>query len=512
MSELYVIPSTQETTFKKLRVAAYVRVSTDDYDQENSFLNQYDYYSGYIKANPEWEFVDMYADEGITGTELKHRDEFNRMFEDCKDGKIDLIIVKSISRFARNTYDCLKYTRAIKQYGADVKFEKEGIDTREMTNETELAVLSSMAQEESISLSNNVKIGVRHRMMDGTFCYSRVPYGYRKIGRQLVIEESEAKIVRLIYNAYISGKVGTEIANELNKAGVPKPGKLSSWTSGSVKNILKNSTYTGDVILQKTYAEGFPAKRKNNHGELTQYLVKDYCPAIISKETFECSQKKRKLKHPGTKKCTEKEKNELNGIIQCQRCSTKLERRYNDKWLCPTHSKTNIDNRIEPIPEKKIKSGFVECYDKLYCNIENVLIPMINHIQEFKNFQNRTDEKIEEIKNRIAQITEQILIIGKLKAEGCMVSAIYMQKNRELNAELTRLKKDKKNLLGNNECEALLKQTTKIIRVLEATGAIAEFDENIFKAIVNRIWIADNTSCIYELVNGVNIKIDISEV
>ena len=220
MSELYVIPSTQETAFKKLRVAAYVRVSTDDYDQENSFLNQYDYYSRYIKANPEWEYVDMYADEGITGTELKHRDEFNRMVEDCKDRKIDLIITKSISRFARNTYDCLKYVRVLKQYGTDVKFEKEGIDTREMTNETELAVLSSMAQEESISVSRNVRLGIKHKMMDGTYHYGRVPYGYRKSGTFMVIEEKEARIVRLIYNSYLSGKSDKEIADELKEAGV----------------------------------------------------------------------------------------------------------------------------------------------------------------------------------------------------------------------------------------------------------------------------------------------------
>ena len=159
MAELIIInpTKTMDTITDKIRVAAYVRVSSDSDDQENSFINQYDYYNKKINGNPDWKFVDIYADNGITGTEMSRRDEFNRMFNDCRDGKIDLVIVKSISRFARNTYDCLDTLRKLKVLGVDVLFEKENINTKTMKSETELAALSTMAQDESISLSKNVK-------------------------------------------------------------------------------------------------------------------------------------------------------------------------------------------------------------------------------------------------------------------------------------------------------------------------------------------------------------------
>ena len=164
MAELHVIAPTTIPDTQKLRVGAYVRVSTDSEDQENSFLTQYDFYSQFIQSKSEWEFVDMYADEGITGTEMKKRDDFNRMVEDCQEGRLDLILTKSISRFARNTYDCISTVRELKKYGTNVFFEKEGIDTRKMSSEVELTMLSSFAQEESISISKNVTVGITHRI------------------------------------------------------------------------------------------------------------------------------------------------------------------------------------------------------------------------------------------------------------------------------------------------------------------------------------------------------------
>ena len=180
MAEVIVINPTKtlKTENATIRVAAYVRVSSDSDDQENSFINQYDYYNAKIKGNPDWTFVDIYADNGISGTDMNHRDEFNRMFNDCRDGKIDLVLVKSISRFARNTYDCLDTLRKLKVLGVDVIFEKENINTKTMKSEVELAALSSMAQDESVSLSKNVRMGIRHRMRNGTFKQGCIPYGY----------------------------------------------------------------------------------------------------------------------------------------------------------------------------------------------------------------------------------------------------------------------------------------------------------------------------------------------
>lgn len=514
MTELHVINPTIVPEAVKLRVGAYVRVSTDDEDQENSFINQFDYYSRVIKANPEWEFVDMYADEGITGTEMKKRDDFNRMVGDCQDGRLDLVLTKSISRFARNTYECVKTVRELKQFGVDLYFEKEEIDTRKMKTETELTMLSSMAQEESISISKNVKLGIVHKMMDGTYHFGHMPYGYRKENTKMVIVEEEAKVVRLIFNECIKGKTIAQIARELKEAKVPKADGTCEWTTCGVRYMVRNVTYMGDVLLQKSYSTGFPFKRKNNNGELDQYYVKDYCPAIVSREIF--AEANRLLDIRGRKaqsgKNEERKESFLSRIVFCNECKQKLTRiGYNESWSCREHSRRNQENRIAPLTDKKIKEGFVVCYNRLSANIENVLLPIINHAQEYKSLQNRSNARIEEINNRIAQITEQILIIERLKATECMESAIYMQKNRELTSEIADLKKQKKYLSGNNECDNLIKITTRLIRILETSGPLSTFDEDIFKAMVTKIWNAEN-EIIYEFINGMKLKVNKEEV
>ena len=220
MAELHVIAPTTIPETQKLRVGAYVRVSTDSEDQENSFLTQYDFYSQFIQSKSEWEFVDMYADEAVTGTKVDKRDEFNRMMDDCRDGKIDLILVKSASRFARNTYDGLNAVRELKSMGIDVVFEENGIDTRKMIGESELITAYSIAQEESVSTSNNVKMGVRFRMRNGTFKQGQAPYGFKVKDGVFTIIEEEAEIVRLIFIAYKEGKSMRNIANELTEMGI----------------------------------------------------------------------------------------------------------------------------------------------------------------------------------------------------------------------------------------------------------------------------------------------------
>ena len=231
MAELIIInpTKTMETMTDKIRVAAYVRVSSDSDDQENSFINQYDYYNKKINGNPDWKFVDIYADNGITGTEMSRRDEFNRMFNDCRDGKIDLVIVKSISRFARNTYDCLDTLRKLKVLGVDVLFEKENINTKTMKSETELAALSTMAQDESVSLSKNVRMGVQYRMKNGTFKQGCIPYGYYVVNDVWFINEEQANVVRAIFKSYIEGNSLDKIATELTKAGIPKGDGSTKW-------------------------------------------------------------------------------------------------------------------------------------------------------------------------------------------------------------------------------------------------------------------------------------------
>ena len=222
MPEVIIIQPTKAQLPKKLRMAAYARVSTDSLDQKNSFLTQMDYYTKQINSDPDKTFVDMYADEGITGTKMDKRDEFNRMLEDCRLGKIDCIITKSVSRFARNTADCINIVRELKSIGVNVIFEENGIDTRLLAGETELIALSSLAQEESMSISKNVTMGNRIRMANGTYKQGTAPYGFTIVNGKFIINEKQAEIVRLIFMAYQEGKSLLRIATELTEMGIPK--------------------------------------------------------------------------------------------------------------------------------------------------------------------------------------------------------------------------------------------------------------------------------------------------
>lgn len=207
MAEIIVIPpsKTVDRTIKKLRTAAYARVSSDSEDQLNSFLTQMDYYKQYISGNPEMEFIDLYADEAVTGTRKDKREGFLRMIADCKEGKIDLILTKSVSRFARNTYDCISTVRELKSIGVNVVFEENEIDTRKITTESELIAVASIAQEESVSISNNLKIAKRIRMKNGTFKQGSAPYGYSVHDGMFTIIPEQAEIVQLIFGAYKEG-------------------------------------------------------------------------------------------------------------------------------------------------------------------------------------------------------------------------------------------------------------------------------------------------------------------
>lgn len=274
----------------KLRVAAYARVSTDSDEQFTSYEAQIDYYTQYIQRNPEWTFVKVYTDEGISGTNTKHRAGFNEMIEDALAGKIDLIVTKSVSRFARNTVDSLVTIRKLKEKGVQVYFEKENIYTFDGKGELLLTIMSSLAQEESRSISENVTWGQRKRFADGKV---NLPYknflGYRKgaDGFPEVIPE-EAVIVRRIYSRFMAGQTTAMIAKDLTADGILTPARKQRWQSSTVESILKNEKYKGAALLQKCFTVDFlTKKRKVNEGEVPQYYVEHSHEPIISPEEFD---------------------------------------------------------------------------------------------------------------------------------------------------------------------------------------------------------------------------------
>ena len=285
--KITVIEKTVQTP-KKIRVGAYCRVSSSSSDQLHSFSAQVQYYTRMIHENPTMELVDIYADEGITGTRADKRDEFNRMIADCRKGKIDRIITKSLSRFARNTVDVLQYTRLLGEYGVSVLFEKENIDTAYLSNELLLALSGAQAQEESVSLSKNVRWSIEKRMQDGTYRSSSAPYGYRIENGEYVIVEQEAETVRWIFRSYLEGKGKKEIADILQKAEIIRNSPSNLWRINTIDYILKNERYIGDALFQKFYTtETLPFVHRKNDGVKAQYYVEDVNPPIITRKEFE---------------------------------------------------------------------------------------------------------------------------------------------------------------------------------------------------------------------------------
>ena len=274
----------------KLRVAAYARVSTDHDDQQTSFESQQIYYLDKIKSNPNWTFVDIYADEGISGTQAYRRENFMRMIRDCEEGKIDLVLTKSISRFARNTLDTLKYVRKLRDRRIGIMFEEEGINTLDMAGELLLTVLSSVAQQESETISSHVKLGFkmkreRGEMVGFNSCYG---YVYNDKKDKMIINEEQAKYVRMIFQWYLNGYGGRSIAKMLTEMGIPSPTGRDHWCENSVTGIIRNEKYVGDLCQGKTYTtDAVTHKVVKNKGEEDMYYTKDHHEPIISREDWD---------------------------------------------------------------------------------------------------------------------------------------------------------------------------------------------------------------------------------
>ncbi len=297
MGNVMVIPAKRKIgntnrkkdTKPKLRVAAYCRVSTDSDEQATSYEAQVEHYTEYIKRNPDWEFAGIYADDGISGTNTKNREEFNRLIKDCETGSIDMVITKSISRFARNTLDCLKYIRRLKEKNIPVFFEKESINTMDAKGEVLITIMASLAQQESQSLSQNVKLGLQFRYQNGQVQINHNRFlGYTKDENgNLVIDPEQAEVVKRIYREYLNGYSMDKIASGLEADGILTGAGKKKWWTSTINKILRNEKYMGDALLQKTYTTDFLNKtRVKNNGIVPQYYVEDDHEAIIPKEIF----------------------------------------------------------------------------------------------------------------------------------------------------------------------------------------------------------------------------------
>lgn len=320
----------------KLRVAAYVRTSTLMSSQDTSFETQIETYKSMINANPDWELVEIFADHGISGTQAKKRTEFMRMIQCCREGKIDRILTKSISRFARNTLDCIKYVRELSSLGITVLFEKEDIDTGSEYSEMILTVMAAFAQEESRSLSENCKWGIRKRFQEGICRWHRL-YGYKKVGdEEYVIVEEEAKVIRKIFSLYESGLSTTQVAERLSSDGIKTPNGKDTWEAGDVNNVLSCEKYVGDLMMQKRVEDKITRHGQKNDGSIVpMYYVKDDHAPIIQREQYERVQKIKKMRLRGRGSVTYPFGTEY---LKCPFCGTPLTRHdllsVGSPWIC----------------------------------------------------------------------------------------------------------------------------------------------------------------------------------
>lgn len=484
-----------------LRVAAYCRVSTDSDDQINSFTAQNSHYMEMITAHDRWELVDIYADEGITGTSAKKRKDFQRLLADCRNGRIDKVLVKSISRFARNTTECLEAVRELKSLGISIFFEEHSIDTKMVSSEMLTAVIASCAQAESESISRNMRWSVQKRMESGTFNTCRAATGFRLGEDGLRIAPEEAPVIYGIFADYLQGKNSREIAGRLNAENAL--GRV--WNRKLVDYILTNERYAGNAILQKKYrTETIPRIKKPNRGERPMYFVRNSNPAIITQEMFDQaaqlrSSRRNETCNMGARPFAKK--------LSCGCCGSLFRsKRIDDTWywVCRKHEEPNVLCEMPPVPENEIKAAFQRLYYNLKHNTA-VLDFYAKHLILVRNRQMLWSPAAIELNKEISDILDQSHTLSLLNRQRMVDPDIFITKNNQL-AERLRKAKQQKEKLHNLEHDQVIDQTQQLQETLLTGPEILDaFDEELFCELIDRITVQSNTQVRFRLKNGLEL-------
>lgn len=514
-------PSVTAVTQQKKRVAAYARVSTDSDEQLSSYEAQVAFYTQHIKSNPEWEFVDVYTDEGISGTNTRKREGFNRMVEDALNGKIDLILTKSISRFARNTVDTLTTIRKLKEKKVEVYFEKENIYTLDAKGEVMLTIMSSLAQEESRSISENVTWGKRKSMADGKFSLAYKNFlGYEKgeDGFPKIVEE-EARIVRQIYSWFLEGRTIRAIADSLTQQGIPTPRRRTKWSVSTITSILTNEKYKGDALLQKTYTADYLTKSvKKNHGEVPQYYIEDSHPAIIDPETFELVQNEMKRRRPHRHQLHRN--SPFTAKIICSDCGGFYGRKVwhsNSKykkliWRCNHKYEQDMVCSTPNLTEEEIEKAFIKAFNQ-------VLGEKQQHIKRFEALlpiladTSKLDEQLQAAQAEHSRLMNDLRLFMD-------ENTLHVQDQVEYNRKFTeksQLCEAKEAEIGNLEKQLLEQSGRKelIKRCLEEIQKCGEiltkFDVNLWNSMVESVTISHNKTFGFLFRDGTRIAVRLPE-
>ena len=493
----------------QLRVAAYTRVSSDSDDQLNSFAAQNRYYAELISGKAEWRMVDIYADEGITGTSAAKREDFQRMMADCRRGLIDHILVKSISRFARNTKDCLEAVRELKELGVNVRFEREGIDTANVSSELITAIYAAFAQKESESISGNMRWSCQRRMEAGTFLPSSMAYGYKLVGRKIEIDADSALVVCRIFQWYLNGVNRTAIAKKLNEEGISS-GQRKKWHDASVRYILTNEKYTGDSLWQKTYtSDTLPTTRHKNKGEHEQYYAVGTHPPIIPREIFDQAQNLLQKRETDYRKRNCPGSHPLTGKIVCGCCGSTFRRKeYRGKirWACMGHERSGKDCPITPITGKTIYEAFCRLYYKLKHQSLPILEQMLETLRTIRDRRLLWSEDIVSLNKKISELSSQNQTLAFLKQNGLVDPDIFISKSNELTRQLRQAKLDKEKLMAA-EGDATAQRTQELIALLEdGPDFLDRPDTELCGALVAEIIVESNDTLRFRLHNGLELR------
>ncbi|MCM1228486.1 MAG: recombinase family protein [Clostridium sp.] len=529
-----IIPAKVQTEisrdkYHQLRVAAYCRVSTEQEEQQNSYQVQIAYYTDLINRKKEWTLVNIFADEGISGTQTKNRTEFKRMIRMCKNKKIDLVITKSISRFARNTVDCLEYVRQLKDLGIGVIFEKENINTLTMTSEFMIALYGSFAQAESESISKNVSWGKEKAYREGKVQFQyKYLLGYKKgaDGKPEIVPE-EAEIVRMIYNLFLDGYSMRNIKKILESGGFLTATGKKTWNESHISSILKNEKYVGDALMQKTYTlDCITHKVVKNHGERPMYLVTDHHDPIVDRDTFNRVQQelarrssKRKI---SDKTVTEQgkysSKYALTELLICGHCGTPYRRttwsargKKQVVWRCISrleHGKKYCPDS-PTVKEENLHKGIIRAINNYYCcrdDIARILKANIGTVLECQG-----QEEITSIENRLKEIDQaRNDLVGLIASGGCdedkldsEFSRLY-QEEQQLSERLEMLKSQ------NKTSAETQKKLDKIMDMIEHEKFELEtFDNVLIRKLIECVKVLSKTEILVIFKGGYEVKTDI---
>ncbi len=489
VKEISVIkPAAFTVPKEKLRVGAYCRVSTDSEDQINSFVAQVRYYNDFIRRSTDMELVDIYADEGITGTAINKRDEFNRMMRDSRAGKVDRIYVKSVSRFARNSLECIEAVRELKKNGTVVFFQNDGIDTCTMSHELILYIKGAFAQGEALAASRRMRRSNQMRMENGMFTFVTAPFGYRIQDGTLEPVWEEVEVVRQIYRYYLSGMGFGKIAQELNSQGAVG----GPWGKEHVRYILSNEKYIGDSMHQKTFTPTeLPFKNRINRGEMDKFYVSNSHDAVLSKDIFKDVQEMIEQNVKMNAQKAEPKKHKFTGKLYCNTCNWAFKMRVQKGiayWACSKNGTAGQRCHTHPLSEEVIERTFCNMYNKLRENESEILKSTLTHFIELKGSVTKGISEISEIDKEILKESDTITCYSGMLKNGIIDNEIFNNRVVPSKKRIAELRDRRKRIINQDDDERCIDDLRQLIAFLSVSPkAVIEYNHDLFNGVVERI-------------------------